>query len=119
MINTVRFLKEDIGSMVEDDKEQQDCDDEEFTMSIVPTVPHMRCSVHIIQFAVKDGVKREGNSVILNLIRYLVKNMKSSNVLAFIRKKTNKLPILDYVTRGGAQSSCWIGSLSSEELWMI
>uniref|UniRef100_A0A0K2TFM7 Uncharacterized protein n=1 Tax=Lepeophtheirus salmonis TaxID=72036 RepID=A0A0K2TFM7_LEPSM len=48
MLRTFRLLNENIGSVGEDDEEKEDGDDEEFTMSIVPTVYHMPFGVHTL-----------------------------------------------------------------------
>ena len=64
-------------------------------------IHHMRCVVHTLQLAVKDGLKQPHCEKLLTKTRHIISKLRSPNVLSLLEKR-QKRPILDIITRWGS-----------------
>jgi len=66
------------------------------------TMTHMRCAIHILQLAKRDGLKVRHVASLISKIRQVVVAARSPKIDAILRRKTNKGDILDQATRWGS-----------------
>lgn len=94
--------------VAEIDEEEDGDEDEELAMFAgiadvdLKTIHHMRCAIHTLQLAVRDGLKNSRVTTFLEKVRTIIKKLRAPNLLAVIRKRGGLLPILDVVTRWGS-----------------
>ena len=62
----------------------------------------MRCAVHTLQLAIKDGLKQPNRNKLLTKTRHIVAKLRSPNILSVLEKRQNKRPVLDMATRWGS-----------------
>ena len=62
-------------------------------------IHHMRCAVHTLQLAIKDGLKLPNCDKLLTKTRHIVTKLLSPNILSLLEKGGKKRPILDMTTR--------------------
>ena len=66
------------------------------------TMAHMRCAAHILQLAIRDGLKVRHVVSLISKIRQVVVAARSPIIDAILRRKTNKGAILDQATKWGS-----------------
>ena len=59
----------------------------------------MRCAVHTLQLAIRDGLKLPNRDRLLTKTRHIVFKLRSPNTLFLLEKREKKRPILDITTR--------------------
>ena len=65
-------------------------------------IHHMRCAVHTLQLAIRDGLKQPQCEKLLTKTRHIVAKLCSPNVLALLEKRERKRPVLDTAARWGS-----------------
>ena len=84
-----------------DDDDEND-DDNEFAGASLVHIHHMRCVVHTLQLAIKDGLKQPHCNQLRTKTRHVLAKLRSPNVLTLLEKRAKKRPVLDVVTRWGS-----------------
>lgn len=115
MTKAVRLLNEDIATVDADDEaaddEELDIDNEtELNLEMfagiqdaeLRDIHHMRCAIHTLQLAIRDGLKAERVNRILEKVRGIVRKLRTPNLLGVLRRRGGLLPILDMATRWGS-----------------
>ena len=78
--------------------ESEDYGDIEDDCAMRINIYHMRCAVHTLQLASKDGLKQPHCNKLLTKTRHVVSKLRSPKVL-FLMEREKKRPILDMTTR--------------------
>ncbi|KAM9771218.1 uncharacterized protein LOC133156228 [Syngnathus typhle] len=65
-------------------------------------IHHMRCAIHTLQLAIRDGLKAEHVMKLLDKVRRVVKRLRTPNLLAVLRRRGGLLPVVDVPTRWGS-----------------
>ena len=110
MILAVQKLSEDSINIVaenEDELEGISKLEEETSLAFrydaeFKTMTHMRCAAHTLQLAIRDGLKVRHVASLISKIRQVVVAARSPKIGAILRRKTNKVAILDQATRWGS-----------------
>ena len=103
MTKTVEWLNENDVPFKDPDEMHNSAVDEEVDsdneLVMLVNIHHMRCAVHTLQLAIRDGLKQPQCKK-LHITRHIVAKLRSSNVLAFLENRERKRSVLDRAT-------CW------------
>ena len=75
--------------------ESKDYDGIEDNCAMRVNIHHLRCAVHTLQFAIKDGLKLPNCNKLLTKTRHIITKLRFTNILSVVEKR----PILDMTTR--------------------
>lgn len=62
----------------------------------------MRCVIHTLQLAIREGMKEKTISNLLGKVRFVVKKLRNTHTMSVARKQFKVVPILDNDTRWGS-----------------
>lgn len=74
----------------------------------------MRCAVHSLQLAIRDGLKEEHAIKICENVRTVATAARTPKIHAIIKRRAGKGAILDQATRWGSTIGC-----PGERRWCI
>ena len=66
------------------------------------TTPHMRCVVHTLQLAIRDGLKEKQVDRLVSKVRQVAITARTPKIEAILKRKSKKGAIIDQATRWGS-----------------
>ena len=111
MVRMVQLMNEHL-----DGDDEEGSDDEEAAFDVYqgdqvrgdllvgPTdrIQHMRCAVHTLQLAIGDGLKDRHTAAVIGRLRAVAKEARHSKINEEIKRRANKVALLDQETRWGS-----------------
>jgi len=113
MIKTIEKLNEDEDSnpmekiesdVAEQENERRDAtlDDVTEEASKLCVIRHMRCAVHTLQLAIRDGLKDTHSRNLIGKLRHVATTARTLKIDAILKKRAKKGAIIDQATRWGS-----------------
>ena len=105
MLKTVELINKEVVLADEEGEDEDDKEDDvdesqlDLEVTVPPSVDHMRCAVHTLQLAVRDGI-RETAKPILTKLRAVAKEARSPKINEQLKWRMGLVAILD-------QETCW------------
>ena len=106
--NMTSFVEKFNQSNSEDEESDFDSsvelDEEEVSYSVMElgVASHMRCAVHTLQLAIRDGLKKNQVKQLVTKLRQIAAIARTLKIDAILKRKTSKGAIIDQATRWGS-----------------
>jgi hypothetical protein len=97
MVSTLEKINEENEETTSEEGDQDDS-----SMSELFHVHHMRCAVHTLQLAVRDGLKNKHAATLVSKIRSVAVDARTPKLDAIVKRRCGKGAIMDQATRWGS-----------------
>ena len=103
MISTIRKLNTtDVADGDEAQADDGDVDDFADAAARMTKIHHMRCAVHTLQLAVRDGLKEPQTASLVSKVRNMATAARAPKLHAILQRRAGKGAIIDQATRWGS-----------------
>ena len=93
---------EEQTEVASDEQQHDSLDDLVKTMSIRFRIHHMRCAVHTLQLAIRDGLQEGHAAALIEKLRKLATAARTPKVDSILKRRAGKAAIIDQATQWGS-----------------